>query len=144
MECSMSARRCIQACPGPGALSSLSQPFPAESSQVRAQEPCPAAQRPRESAYRSGSSGSLPEKLQGPGVLLSAQDGKPCVSRHWKTLSWTFYFFYFDIYKEKSCFYICDTGSQPCWILTSCQPCWFTNWISCQPCWFYNFIQLYF
>ena len=69
----MSAKECVQACPGPGALSSIPQPSPAESSQVRAQEPCPAAQRPRESAYRSGSSGSLPEKLQGPGVLLSAQ-----------------------------------------------------------------------
>ena len=57
--------------PGPGALSSLPQPSPADSSQVRAQEPCPAAQRFGESANHSG---SFPESLQGPGVLVSAQE----------------------------------------------------------------------
>ena len=49
-ECFVSARVSIQAQAGPGALSSLPQPSPADSSQVRAQEPCPAAQRFRESA----------------------------------------------------------------------------------------------
>ena len=56
--------------PGPGALSSLPWPSPADSSQVRAQEPCPAAQRFRESTNHSG---SFLESLQGPGVLASAQ-----------------------------------------------------------------------
>ena len=53
------------------ALSSLSQPSLADSSQARAQEPCPAAQRPRESAYHSG---SFLEKLQGPGALTVPRD----------------------------------------------------------------------
>ena len=66
----MSARVSIQTQTGPGALSNIPQPSPADSSQVRAQEPCPAAKRFRESGYHSG---SFPEKLQGPGVLLSAQ-----------------------------------------------------------------------
>ena len=73
-ECSVCARvfcQPIQACSGPEALSSLNHTSPADSSQVRAQEPCPAAQRPRESAYCSG---SLPEKLQGPGALTVSRD----------------------------------------------------------------------
>ena len=72
-KCSVSARGSVQACLGPGALSSLPQPSPADSSQARAQEPCPASQRFRESTYRSGSSKELPRKVQGPGVLPSAQ-----------------------------------------------------------------------
>ena len=47
LECSVSARVFTQ---GPDRPRSLVQPSPADSSQVRAQEPCPAAQRPRESA----------------------------------------------------------------------------------------------
>ena len=69
--CCASQFRPVQAqrpCP---ALSSLPQPSPADSSQARAQEPCPAAQRPRESAYHSG---SFPEKLQGPGALTVPRD----------------------------------------------------------------------
>ena len=61
----------VQACLGPEALSSLPQPFPADFSHARAQEPCQAAQRPRESAYHSG---SFPEKLQGPGALTVPGD----------------------------------------------------------------------
>ena len=59
------------ACSGPEALPCLPQPSPADSSQARAQEPCPAAQRPRESAYHSG---SFPEKLRGPGALTVPRD----------------------------------------------------------------------
>ena len=69
--CCASQFRPVQAqrpCP---ALSSLPQPSPADSSQARAQEPCPAAQRPRESVYHSG---SFPEKLQGPGALTVPRD----------------------------------------------------------------------
>ena len=63
----------VQACSGPEALPSLvqpSQPSPADSSQARAQEPCPAAQRPRESAYHSG---SFLREVTGPRSLDSAQ-----------------------------------------------------------------------
>ena len=70
-ECCASQFRPVQAqrpCP---ALSSLPQPSPADSSQARAQESCPASQRPRESAYHSG---SFPEKLQGPGALTVPRD----------------------------------------------------------------------
>ena len=69
--CCTSQFRPVQAqrpCP---ALSSLPQLTPADSSQARAQEPCPAAQRPREYAYHSG---SLPEKLHGPGALTVPRD----------------------------------------------------------------------
>ena len=69
-ECDRVFCECQSVSPGPGALPSLPQPSPADSSQVRAQESCPAAQRFRESAYHSG---SFPESLQGPRVLLSAQ-----------------------------------------------------------------------
>ena len=71
LVCCANQFRPVQAqrpCP---ALSSLPQPSPADSSQARAQEPCPAAQRPRESAYHSG---SFPEKLQGPGALTVPRD----------------------------------------------------------------------
>ena len=61
-------RGLAQPCP---AFPSLLQPSPADSSQARAQEPCPAAQRPRQSAYHSG---SFPEKLQGPGALTVPRD----------------------------------------------------------------------
>ena len=69
--CCASQFRPVQAqrpCP---ALFSLPQPSPADSSQARAQEPCVAAQRPRESAYHSG---SFSEKLQGPGALTVPKD----------------------------------------------------------------------
>ena len=90
--------------------------------QVQRPCPCPAAQRPRESAYHSG---SFPEKLQGPGALTVPRD-VPRRSTwpysppsHWncaqaeklhiysvwkhleKTLSWTFHFFYLT-FKSKS------------------------------------------
>ena len=65
-ECARVLCQPVQACSGPEALSSLPQPSPADTSQAKAQEPCPAAQRPREGAYCSG---SFPEKLQGPGAL---------------------------------------------------------------------------
>ena len=55
----------------PRGLVQPSPAFPADSSQVRAQEPCPAAQRPRESAYHPG---SFPEKLQGRGALTVPRD----------------------------------------------------------------------
>ena len=68
----------VPASPGPfqaqrpcPALSSLPQLCPADSSQARAQEPWPAAQRPKESAYHSG---SFPEKLQDPGALTVPRD----------------------------------------------------------------------
>ena len=70
-ECWSGLARMSTTCSGPEALSSLPQPSPADSSQVRAQEPCPADQRPRESAYHSG---SFPEKLQGPGALTVPRD----------------------------------------------------------------------
>ena len=131
-ECARVFCVCQSVSPGPGALSSLPQPSPADSNQVRAQEPCPAVQRFRESAYHSG---SFPEKLQGPGVLVSvqgcsqvkprpcappahrncAQDGKPHVSRHCKNSKLNTYLFYLTFKKLKShfsCFYICVTGSQ--------------------------------
>ena len=86
-ECSVCARvlcQPVQACSGPEALSSLPQPSPADTSQAKAQEPCPAAQRPRESAYRSG---SFPEKLKGPGALTVPRDvPRPCATpahRNW-------------------------------------------------------------
>ena len=120
-ECSVCARvfcQLAQAWSGPEALPSLLQPSPAEPSQVRAQEPCPAAQRPRESAYCSG---SFPKKLQGPGVLtvprnvprwspghvlLQPIGTVPRTENHvflhlGKTLSWTFYFFFLT-FKSKS------------------------------------------
>ena len=71
LECWSGLARMSTTCLGPETLSSLPQPPPADSSQVRAQEPCPAAQRPRESAYCSG---SFPEKLQGPGALPVPRD----------------------------------------------------------------------
>ena len=70
-ECCTSQSRPDQAQRSCPVLSSLPQPSPADSSQARAQEACPAAQRPRESAYCSG---SFPEKLQGPGALTVPRD----------------------------------------------------------------------
>ena len=68
---------------------------------------------------------------------------KQCLKTPGKTLSWTFYFFYLTFKSKSLVFHICATGSQPYWILTSCQPCLFTNCISCQPYWFYNLTQLW-
>ena len=105
---------CQSVSPGPGALSSLPQPSPADSSQVRTQEPCLVAQRLRVSAYHSG---SFPERLQCPGVLVSAQgcaqmkprpcappayrncaqDGKLYVTRHYKNSKLNILFLLFDI-----------------------------------------------
>ena len=143
------------------AFPSLPQHSPADSCQFRAQEPCPAAQRSRESAYHSG---SFPEKLQGPRVLTVPRDVPrwspghvllqpigtvPRTENHvflhlGKTLKLNIYFIYFNkTLTFLTCFYIYVTGSQPYWISTSCQPCLFTNCISCQPYWFYNFTQLW-
>ena len=70
--CCASQFRPVQAqrpCP---ALSSLPQPSQLTPARPGPrQEPCPAAQRPRESAYHSG---SFPEKLQGPGALTVPRD----------------------------------------------------------------------
>ena len=108
-ECSVCARVSIQAQTGPGALSSLPQPSPADSSQVRAQEPCPAAQRFRESAsiqgasqrsYKAQESSSVPRDVSrwSPGQMLLQPLGTvPRTENHMffnieKTLSWAFYF----------------------------------------------------
>ena len=70
-ECARVLCQPVQACSGPEALFSLPQPSSADSIQVRAQEPCPAVQRPRESAYHPG---RFPEKLQGRGALTVPRD----------------------------------------------------------------------
>ena len=103
-KCSVCARvlcQPVQACSGPEALSSLPQLSPADSSQVRAQEPCPAAQRPRESAYHPG---NFPEKLQGPGAFTVPRDvprrstwpGSPPAHRNCAQDENTWFSMYFD------------------------------------------------